>query len=208
MLTLEGLSGGAIAGIVCGIVFGLILIIAIVLVGWYIKKANYLRRMQVKIKESASDIDVALTKRFDLLTKQYDITKGYAKHENDTLIDVAKMRSNYHEASSNTADASANMKDLSKFNAEMDKMSKSINIVVERYPELKANTMFINLSNTCADVEEHLQAARRLYNSNVSIYNQEIVVFPSSIVANHIHATPIDFFEAEEAKRQDVKMEF
>ena len=61
---------------------------------------------------------------------------------------------------------------------------------------------------TIADVEEHLQAARRLYNANVNTYNTKLVVFPSSIVANNMHAVKKPFFEAEEAKRQDVKMSF
>ena len=189
---------GAIVGIAVAVIVVLLIIIVI---SWWIKKMNYFRRQQVKIKEAASGIDVALTKRFDLLSKQLDICKGYAKHENETLVDVTKMRAKYHEGT-------GDVKEMSDFNAQMDQVSKSINIVIERYPELKANTMFISLSNSCADIEEHLQASRRLYNADVSEYNQAIVTFPGSIVANSIHATAAEFFKADEAKREDVKMSF
>lgn len=192
------MSMGSIVGIAIAVIVVLLIIIVI---SWWINKMNYFRRQQVKIKEAASGIDVALTKRFDLLSKQLDICKGYAKHENETLVDVTKMRSNYHEGT-------GDVKEMSDFNAQMDKVSKSINIVIERYPELKANTMFISLSNSCADIEEHLQASRRLYNADVSEYNQAIVTFPGSIVANSIHATAAEFFKADEAKREDVKMSF
>ncbi|MFA6624213.1 MAG: LemA family protein [Bacilli bacterium] len=205
-IVLAGMDGKTITMIIVLVVVAVLIAIGIGIVVWGIKKANALRRQMVKIKEAASDIDVALTKRFDLLSKQYDICKGYAKHENGTLIDVAKMRSGLSEAKA--SDGAVDMKKASANNAAMDKLSTNINIIVERYPELKANTLFISLSNSCSDVEEHLQASRRLYNSNVSIYNQEIVVFPSSIIAHMIHAMPADFFEAEEAKKQDVKMEF
>lgn len=189
---------GAIIGIVVAVV---VVLIIVSLIGWWISKMNYFRRQQVKIKEAASGIDVALTKRFDLLTKQFNIVKGYAKHENETLVDVTKMRANYHEGT-------GDVKEMNNFNAEMDKLSKSINIVVERYPELKADKMFLSLTNSCTDVEEHLQASRRLYNADVSEYNQAIVSFPGSIVASAIHATAAEFFKADEAKREDVKMDF
>ncbi len=192
------ISVSAIVGIA---VAAVVVLLIVSIIAWWIKKMNYFRTQQVKIKEAASGIDVALTKRFDLLTKQLDICKGYAKHENETLVDVTKMRSNYHEG---TGDVKA----MNDFNAQMDQISKNINIVIERYPELKADKMFVSLSNSCQDIEEHLQASRRLYNADVSEYNQAIVSFPGSIVANSIHATAAEFFKADEAKREDVKMAF
>lgn len=192
------ISTGALIGISVAVI---LIILVIAFVCWWISKMNWFRRMQVKIKEAASGIDVALTKRFDLLTKQYNIAKGYAEHEKETFIDVAKMRANYHEGK-------GDVKEMNDFNDNMNQLREGINVIVERYPELKANTVFISLSNSCTDVEEHLQAARRIYNADVSSYNQNIVSFPGSIVANAIHATPEEFFKAEEAKREDVKMEF
>ena len=192
----EGLGTGAIIGIVVGV---LLLVAVIAIVAWWINTKNRLSRYQVKIDEAASGIDVALTKRFDLLTKTVATVKGYAKHEQETLKGVTEMR----RPSSN-----ASMKEKSEFASNVSKAFDSINIVAEQYPELKANQNFIALQNQIAEVEEQLQASRRVYNSNVSTYNQDIVVWPTSIVARHYHFEKRDFFEAEEAKRQDVKIEF
>lgn len=192
----EGLGTGAIIGIVVGV---LLLVAVIAIVAWWINTKNRLSRYQVKIDEAASGIDVALTKRFDLLTKTVATVKGYAKHEQETLKGVTEMR----RPSSN-----ASMKEKSEFASNVSKAFDSINVVAEQYPELKANQNFIALQNQIAEVEEQLQASRRVYNSNVSTYNQDIVVWPTSIVARHYHFEKRDFFEAEEAKRQDVKIEF
>jgi len=181
------------------IIAALIVIIGIIFLSWWINTANRMRRELVKIDEAASGIDVALTKRFDLLTKEVAVVKGYAKHESETLANVISMRRPGGDAS---------MKEKADFATQVTKAFDSINIVAEQYPELKANTNFMSLQNQIADVEEQLQAARRVYNSNVTVYNQDIVVFPSSLVANHLHLVKRDFFEAEEAKRQDVKIEF
>ena len=93
-------------------------------------------------------------------------------------------------------------------NTQMDQAANQIKLLAEAYPELKSSNNFIQLQNSIADVEEHLQAARRLYNSNVSAYNTKIVMFPNTIVANGMGAKEKEFFEAEEAKRSDVQMSF
>jgi LemA protein len=194
--TLDSLGMGAIIGIVVGAV---IVLLFIIIISWWISAANRLRREQVKIDEAASGIDVALTKRFDLLTKEVATVKGYAKHESETLTNVIGMR----KPASN-----ASMKEKADFSNAVTKAFDSINVVAEAYPDLKANTNFLNLQNQISEVEEQLQASRRVYNSNVSVFNQEIIVFPTSIVARHYHFEKRDFFEAEEAKRADVKIDF
>ena len=177
----------------------LVLIIIIGFVAWYIKTGNRLLRMNVKCDEAVSGIDVQLTKRFDTLTKMLDITKGYAKHEKETLIGVVEMRRPVSGSS---------IAEKQQCEAQMNQAMKNINIVMERYPELKADKNFAQLNSAVMDIEENLQAARRVYNSNVRALNEAIVVFPSSFVANKKGITKRDFFEAEEQKRQDVKMDF
>ena len=188
-----------IGGIVAIAIAAVVLIIVIALVAWWISTGNLLRREVVKIDESASGIDVALTKRYDLLTKSVAVVKGVAKHEQETLTNVIAMRRPASDAS---------MKEKAEFETSMNKAFDSINIVAEKYPEIKANQNFTQLQNQVAEVEEQLQASRRVYNSNVSVYNQDIVVFPKSLVANHLRMTRRDFFEAEEAKRKDVEISF
>ena len=93
-------------------------------------------------------------------------------------------------------------------NNKMTEAFGKINVLAEAYPELKSSENFKTLQLSVADVEEHLQAARRLYNANISSYNQEIVSFPTSIVAGMKGFVKKEFFEADEAKKEDVKMEF
>ncbi len=172
----------------------LILLIAVII--WYIKTNNKIKSTKIKIDESLSGIDVALTKRFDMLTKLLDITKAYANHEKFTLIETIKMRNGM------------TVSERDEVNNKLDEIAKSIRVTAEAYPELKSSENFKQLQITVADVEEHLSAARRAYNANVSLYNQMLVRFPSSIVANNIGAVKADFFQADEEKRDDVKMDF
>lgn len=181
------------------IILIVVAILAVIVIGWWISTSNKLKVMGVKIDEAESGIDVALTKRFDLLTKAVATVKGYAKHEEETLSKIIAMRN---------PGSAATLMEKQEFAAQTAQALKSFNVVVEQYPNLKADVQFVALQNSIRDVEEQLQAARRLYNANVSRFNQAIIVFPASIVANSLHLTKRDFFEVEEAKREDVKIEF
>jgi LemA protein len=183
-------------GIVLIVLGALVLIIAL----WYIGVMNSLRQLELKVQEAESGIDVALTKRFDMLTKMLQTTKGYAKHEAETLENVVKWR--------NGIPKEASIKDKEEFFSQMNQVASGINVVVEKYPDLKANTVFMELQSAVANTEEHLQAARRLYNANVTRINTIIVTFPQSIVANAIKMERKPYFEAEEAKKADVKFDF
>lgn len=174
----------------------IIAIVLIILLIAYISISNKLSRAEVKIDEAESGIDVALTKRYDVLTKQLDIVKGYAKHESETIAKVIELRKGMPISEKIAAQEA------------MNDMQSKINVVAEAYPELRSSDNFKTLQNAVNDSEEHLQAARRAYNANVSYFNQLIVTFPSSIVAGARHLNKRDFFEADAAKRADVKMEF
>lgn len=186
------------------IIAAILIIIVISIIGWWISTSNWFRRQQVAINNAASGIDVALTKRFDLLTKQRDIVIGYAKHEASTLKEVIAMRNANFRDSEGNVDANK----LTEYNRQLDAVANQLNLVVERYPELKANQNFLALQATSADVEDQLQGARRAYNSTVTEFNQNRVTFPRSIVANSLGLKPAEFFQAEEHKRADVEMKF
>lgn len=174
---------------------GIIILLVLIVVIWYISTSNKLNRCIVKIDEADSGIDVALTKRYDVLTKMMDVVKAYAKHEKETLFEVINLRKGMSLEEKNVE------------NAKMTKNLEKINLVAEAYPELKSSENYKTLQQSIVDVEEHLQAARRMYNSNVSIYNQMIVTFPASIVANSKSLTKKAFFEAEDVKKSDVKID-
>lgn len=173
-----------------------VVIVAVILLLVYISLGNKLSRAQVKIEEAESGIDVALTKRYDVLTKQLEIVKAYAKHESETIRQVIELRRGMPIAEKSAAAAA------------MSEMQGKINVVAEAYPQLRSSENFRSLQNAVTDTEEHLQAARRAYNANVSAFNQLLVTFPSSVIASSRHLEKHDFFEAEETKRADVKMEF
>jgi LemA protein len=179
----------------------IVIVVIIVLVGmWYISTMNSLRRLEVKINEAESGIDVALTKRFDVLSKVVNTVKGYAKHEAETFENITKWRAGLPK--------NLSLEQKQEFMSKMNGLMGGINVAVEAYPELKADKLFISLQQSITDVEEHLQAARRLYNANVSSLNSRIVTFPTSVVASAIGIQKKDFFEAESAKRADVAIEF
>lgn len=173
-----------------------IAVVILIILIWFISTSNALNKAIIKIDEANSGIDVALTKRYDVLTKMLDIAKGYAKHEKETLFETIKLRKDM------------TMAEKSEANNKMSDAFGKINALAEGYPELKSSENFKALQLSVSDVEEHLQAARRLYNANISSYNQMIVSFPTSIIAGMKGLTKKDFFVADDAKKEDVKMEF
>lgn len=181
------------------ITLGVIAFIILVIVFWAIGVSNTIKRMRIKVEESESGIDVALTQRFDMLNKMFQVAKGYMKHEKETLEKVVQMRQ---------PSKTSSIEEKQHFSDEIEKGLQAINVVVEQYPDLKASETMSNLQNATVRVEENLQAARRIYNSNVAQYNRYIVVFPNSIIANRANAKRLEYFEAEDIKRQDVKFDF
>ena len=176
-------------------IFYVLIAVAVVLLAGFISISNKLNRARVKIEEAGSDIDVSLTKRYDVLTKMVDVVKSYAKYEKDTIFQTIQLRKNM------------TMQEKNEANRLMGESFERIHALAENYPELKASTNYNTLQKAIADVEEHLQAARRLYNANVSTFNQKIATFPTSLVAGMKGMTKEEFFSAEEQKRQDVRMD-
>jgi LemA protein len=136
-----------------------IAVLALIFFIWYFTEVNAFNTMLVKIDESESSIDIALTKRYDILTKMVSATKGYMKHEQETLTKVISMRQPAHNAPIAEKEAFAN---------QLSAGLSAINVVAEQYPDLKASANFAKLQDATVEVEENLQAARRVYNSNVS----------------------------------------
>lgn len=173
----------------------IILIVAVcITLFWGIGTGNRFRRLGVKIDESESGIDVALTKRYDTLTKMLEVCRQYAAHETGTFAKVIELRKGM------------TMQERSEANAQMDFMASRLNAVAENYPQLRSAEVFGGLQDGISDEEAHLQAARRLYNANVSSFNQLLVSFPASVIGNRMKLSSREFFEAEEVKRADVSM--
>lgn len=173
------------------IIIGVVLIILI----WWISTSNKLKKMTIKVDESLSGIDIALTKRHEVLTKMIEVVKGYVKHEQETFFEVVKLRKEMTLPEKITE------------NQKMDNNMQKINVLVENYPDLKASENFMVLQKAIIDVEEHLQASRRLYNSNVTLYNDLVMLFPSNIVAKASKMKAKEFFKATEKQKEYVKVD-
>jgi LemA protein len=189
---------GAIIGIAVAVVVVLLLI---VIIAWYISTRNSFVQLDNTCEEAFASIDVYLKKRYDLIPNLVETVKGYAKHESQTLEKVIAARNN--AASANTT------AEKIEANANLSNAIRSFNVVAERYPELKANTNFMDLSNQLKNIESELEKSRRYYNGTVKTFNTKIMVFPASIVANGMHLTKKKYFELDSAEeRQNVKVSF
>lgn len=173
----------------------LVVLIVLILLAWIISTINKINKALIKIDEANSGIDVALTKRYDVLTKMVDVVKAYTKHEKETLFEVVNIRNNM------------TINEKNEVNNKMNHNFEQIKIIAENYPELKSSENYNTLQVSISDVENSLQVARKNYNSNVSIYNQLIVTFPNNIVAKLKGSKQKEFFEVEEDKKKDVKID-
>lgn len=171
-----------------------IIVIALVVLLWFVSTSNNFKRTRLKIEEAQSGIEVALTKRYDTLTKLLDSTKGYMKHEQETLSQVIRMRKGM------------SLEEMQSASNQMDQVASKIQVTAEAYPELRSSEMFMGLQRAIGDAEEHLQAARRLYNANVTQFNTMREVFPSSLLGKQYPKYAL--FEAEAHKKADVEMKF
>ena len=184
------------------VAIGVAAVVVLALIIWAISAYNKIVSLRVQCDDGFSTIDVFIKKRFDLLPNLVETVKGYAKHESETLEKVIAARSQL--ANATTADEK-----VAADNA-MTQAVRSLNMVVERYPELKANTNFLDLQNQLKGIETELSQARRYYNATVRVYNVKIQSFPSLIIAKMMKAKARTMFTLEDApeERQNVKVQF
>ena len=173
----------------------------IVFVGIFILLTyNSLVQLRNKVKEAFSTMDVYLKKRYDLIPNLVDIVKGYAKHETDTLQEVTKMRVNAQKGDLDFA-----------INSEMKigDALQSLLVVVEKYPDLKANTNFLDLQERLSKMEEEIAFSRRYYNGSVREYNNKCQMFPLNLVAGIFGFKALPMYQVDseqERKVVDVKL--
>ncbi|MBK6902056.1 MAG: LemA family protein [Saprospirales bacterium] len=159
-------------------------------------------RLRNQVDESWSGISVQLKRRYDLIPNLVSTVKGYAKHEQETLEKVIQLR---NQAQSVPAgDHGAQIQAENALTAGL----RTVFALAENYPDLKANTNFLELQRTLTEVEDHLQNARRYYNAVVRDNNNYVETFPSVIVARMFNFGKEAFFEIEEKERDNVKVEF
>ena len=154
-----------------------------------------------RVDESWSGIDVQLKRRHDLVPNLVETVKGYATHEREVFEKVTAARA---EATKAHTPAEAAQKE-----GQLTAALTDLRAVAENYPELRATENFQKLQNELTEIEDEIQASRRIYNSNVQAYNTKIQVFPNSIIASNRGFTAREFFEIENAAdREPVQVSF
>jgi LemA protein len=172
--------------------------VLVVLVLSYILINNSLIGARNKCDEAWSGIDVQLKRRHDLVPNLVETVKGYAAHEQQTLSRVTDAR-----AGAVAAD-NAPPRERARAESSLSAALGGIRVVAEQYPTLRAADNFIRLQAQLAEIEDEIQASRRIYNSNVQIYNTRQQIFPNSIVAARGDFHPREFFEIEVASEREV----
>ena len=182
----------------------ILLIAAIVIVAWWIKTRNSFVRLKNRVEEAWATIDVYLKKRFDLIPNLVETVKGFAKHESETLEKVIAARN--IAAGAKTAEekiaADANL---------TSSLRTFFNVVSESYPQLQANTNFLDLQGQLKNIESELESSRRYYNGVVKTFNTKLDLFPDNIVGKRMGEgyEKKPYFELDnEAERQNVKVQF
>lgn len=180
----------------------IILIILGVIVLWLIFAYNGFVTVRNRVQEAWADIEVQLKRRYDLIPNLVNTVKGYATHENTAFEKISAARS--------AAMGARTAGEHSKTEAVLGQAITGLFGIAEAYPELKANTNFLELQRELSDTENKIQAARRFYNGNVRDYNTRLEVFPGNVIANMFHFKKSDFFDIDDngVESQPVEVKF
>ena len=174
------------------IILAAVAIIALVIMVMY----NGLVRKKNEVQNAFGGMDVQLKKRYDLIPNLISTVKQYMTHERELLTKVTELRSKAMNANL-SSDAKVDLDN------QITGAMKGIMVAVENYPDLKANTNFLNLQRTMNEVESQISAARRAYNAAVTDFNNGVQMFPSSIIAGMMKLTTKKVFEIPDVERQN-----
>jgi len=180
----------------------ILLAVVVIVAIWAVLTYNKGVRLRNQAEESWSGISVQLKRRYDLIPNLVNTVKGYATHEQETLEKAISLR--------NQAQAVPKTDHGGQAQAEQALSAgiRSIFALAENYPELKANENFRELQRSLADIEEHIQNARRYYNAVVRDNNNYVESFPSMVIAQMGGFTTLSYFEIDDQERENVKVEF
>ena len=187
--------------LVIGIIVG---VVALILLIWFISTWNRLIRLEENVNKSWADIDVLLKQRYDMIPNLVNIVKGYADHEREIFEQFAVAR----QAAAGAL-AQGDVKGIGAAEGMLSGLMPRINMVAEQYPDLKADTSFLNLQNQMVSLENQVSDRREFYNSSATNWNAGIAMIPTNIVAGMKNAVRRDLFEVTDpVQREAVKIEF
>ena len=174
------------------IILAAIVVLALFIIGIY----NALVRLRNQVDNAWSQIDVQLKRRHDLIPNLVETAKGYMKHERQTFEEITKARAQ--------AMGAKGVADAAKAEGALGEALSKFMLVVENYPDLKANQNFLALQEELTSTENKISFSRQSYNDQVLFFNNKIQMFPSNIVAGMFSFTKRDFFEVENAAEREV----
>ncbi len=177
-------------------------VIVILLAVFLISVYNSLVQLRQRVQNAWAQVDVQLKRRYDLIPNLVGAVKGYAQHEKATLEGVTQAR--------NMAMNAGNIQEQMQAENMLSSALRSLFAVAEAYPELKANTNFMQLQAELTDTESKIAFARQFYNDTVQKFNTKIELFPTNLVAGMLGFAMADYFnlQGEPDARQAVKVEF
>ena len=183
-------------------VFLIIVIVVIVFfVLMFVSMYNSLIKLRNQVKNAWSQIDVQLKRRHDLIPNLIETVKGYMTHERETLQNITNARSQAMNASG--------VADKAKAEGELSGAMSKFFLVVENYPDLKANQNFLALQEELTSTENKISFSRQSYNDQVLFYNNKIQMFPTNILAGMFNFAQEQFFQVEDkADREVPKVSF
>ena len=180
-----------------GIIIAIVIVLVVIAIGMY----NSFIKLKNSCEEAFSTMDVYMKKRFDLIPNLVETVKGYASHEKETLEKVIAARNNLQNAATPE-------EKLAGENALQGTL-KTLFAVAEAYPDLKANTNFLDLQNQLQSVENDIANSRKYYNAVVKQFNTKCEMFPSNIIASIFHFEKKPMFEVDSAEeRKNVEVKF
>ena len=178
-----------------------IIVAVVVLILLYVMSTyNGLVKLRNMVKDQWAQIDVLLKRRADLIPNLVETVKGYTKHEKETLEAVINAR--------NKAGSAQTTEEEMKANGELSGALNKLFALAESYPDLKANTNFMDLQNNLKETEDKIAYARQFYNDAVLKYKNKLEMFPSNIIAGMFGFKPEPFFEATEAEKETPQVKF
>lgn len=159
---------------------------------WAVLQYNSLISLRNQIREAWSNVDTELKRRYELIPNLVATVKGYAAHEREVLERVTELR---NRCLGNTGPVAEQERDEVQLVGALQRLL----LLVEHYPQLKADQHFLKLQGELANTENRIQAARRFYNGNVRDYRNKREMFPSSLIAGMFHFPPVEFFSVPPA---------
>ncbi len=192
-------TGGWVALIIVLVLLALLVLIVLWAIGLY----NRLVKSRNKVKNSWSQIDVQLKRRFDLIPNLVETAKGYAGHEKSIFEEFAKARNAYHKASEQNS-----VQGMAEANGMLSSALSRLLAVSEAYPELKADKHFTELMGDLRGCEDKIAYSRQFYNDVVLSYNNLREVFPNNIIAGIFNFKEAELYKILEAERENVKVKF